>query len=108
MADGDATKGMLAVAQESFRRRIKYYMQKGATAVIGELGTTPGHALRKTYADSVLAGTASIYEMAVAVATNTTVVGKLDALGGHSGVPDSDLEFTVNSMWDDFSGFEAP
>jgi len=31
------------------QQRIKYFMQKAATAIIGEVGTTPGHAERIAY-----------------------------------------------------------
>lgn len=107
MADGDAIKGMAAANDEGFQNRVKYYMQKGAAAVIGELNTTPGHVERKAYADGVFDGTESVFEMAVAVVTNGTIITNIGAQGGHTAVTDADIEFTVNSLWDDFSGFEA-
>ena len=108
MANSD--NGMLAASHAGFQNRVKYFMQKGAVAVLGEdtTGFVAGrHDARKTYADKVLAGEASVFEMAVAVATNSTIVANITSAGDHSSVTDGDLEFTVNSMWDDFSGFEG-
>ena len=82
--------------------RVKYYMQKAAVAIIGEDASTEHHADRKTYSDAVLSGAASVYEMAVAVTTNSTVAAEITA----GTVTDSSLEYTVNSLIDDMAGAE--
>ena len=84
--------------------RIKYFMQKTATSIIGETSATAGHTERKAYADKVLSGEADIYQMMIAVVTNSTISSTISS----GGIPsDNDIEFTVNSLWDDFSGNEG-
>ncbi len=85
-----------------FKNRVKYFMQKGAAAVLAEAGTVSGHDLRAAYANNVLNATASTFEMAVAVVTNATI-----AAAGGAASSDSDIEFAVNSFWDAFSGVTA-
>lgn len=84
----------------TFKDRVKFFMQKGASAVIGEASPT---ALRHDYSVSVLAGSASIEQMSMAVVTNATISATINMTLDDFGVIDSDLEFTVNSLWDDFS-----
>ena len=69
---------MFEASEEGFQRKVKYYMQKAAIAVLGELGTTSGHAERVIYANKILDGTASVYEYAVGVTTNATIADKID------------------------------
>lgn len=87
-----------------FKAKIKYFMQKAAIAIIGEDGGTVGHAERLVYAKLVLAGTASVEEFAIGVATNSTIS---TAINGGSEPTDNDIEFTVNSMINDFAGYDA-
>jgi hypothetical protein len=89
--------------EAGFQRKVKYYMQKAALAVLGEESTTKGHTERVAYAKKVLDGTASIYEFAVGVTTNSTIAAKLDAKSDY----DSDLEFVINSMFSDFAGYDG-
>lgn len=98
MASIDA---MELAKDEGFQRRVKHFMQKAAIAVMAELLNTTGHNDRVIYAKKVLDGSASTTEYAIAVVTNSTV-----AAAGES-VSDNDLEFTVNSMFTAFSGFET-
>lgn len=86
------------------QQRIKYFMQKAAVDIIGEVGTTPGHAERIVYAAKILDGTASIPEYTIAVTTNATILASINAETEPS---DSDIEFTVNSMINDFAGYDA-
>lgn len=90
------------VSQETqFVERVKYFMQKAAIAIMAESLSTSGHNERAAYAARVLDGTASSMDFTVAVLTNSTV-----AAAG-SAATDSDLEFTVNSMFNAFAGFES-
>jgi hypothetical protein len=92
-----------------FQNKIKYFMQKAALAVLGESygdvdePTEAEHTLRITYAKSILAGTASVEQYSCAVATNSTIATSLDSGTLPS---DNDLEFTVNSMFNDFAGVD--
>lgn len=96
-----STKCMSVVNEKGFQRRVKYFMQKAASAILGEVGTTPNHAERVVYSNAVLDGTADVYEYTVAVTTNSTIAGNID---GDVEPTDSDMEFTVNSLIDDFAG----
>jgi len=89
--------------EKGFQQKIKYYMQKSAIAILGEESTTEGHTERVAYAKQILSGNASIYEYAVGVVTNSTIATKIDNGTDY----DSDLEFVVNSMFNDFAGYDG-
>ena len=95
---------------ENFQQRVSYFMSKGAVAVIAELLTILGHDLRVTYSNSVLGGSASVFNHALAALTNSTLSAAADpdlpADGGY-GISDNDLEFAVNEMWNAMSGVET-
>lgn len=93
-----AEDAMEVANEEGFQRRVKHFMQKAALAVMAEAGSTAFHTERVAFAKSVLDGTASVYEYAVGVVTNSTVASNGLA------TTDGDLEFTVNSMFTAFSG----
>lgn len=103
-----AIKQMAVANDIGFQRQIKYYMEKAATEILGEefggenQPTAQEHDKRVVYANSVLDGSAKVYEYAVAVTTNSTVATKIDNNGDYSG----DLEFVVNSLFSDFSGYD--
>ena len=83
-------------------------MQKSATQVQAEDPATQFHSERKGYADLVLLGDASIYEMTIGVCTNPTILANVTPQGDTSAVPDTDIEFTVSSLWNAYSGVGAP
>jgi len=89
---------MTAANNNDIQDRVNYYMIKAAIAVMSEVNTTIGHALRVSYANKVLAGTANVQEYTVAVYTNVTVANQ-----GMSPV-DNDLDTTVSSMFNAFAG----
>lgn len=82
------------------RAAVKYYTIKAAVAIMAEDAGTESHAERVVYANMVLSGAASVDEYAIAVATNSTVLGKILADQPY----DSDLEFVVNSLFNAFAG----
>lgn len=89
-------------AQEAdFQHKVKIYMQKGAIAVMAEPDITVNHADRVIYASKVLNGTASILEFALGVVTNSTIGNYIET---DAAIPETDLEFTVNSLIDAFAG----
>ena len=99
-----STKCMIWTKGQGNPDRIKFFMMRVATNVIGETSSTPGHAERKAYADKVLSGEANVQQMVCAVVTNYTIAAVID----NDETPvDNDIEFTVNSLWDDFSGYEG-
>jgi len=86
------------------QKRVEYFMKKAAIAIIGESGSTEGHAERVTYAKTVLGGNADVRGYAVGVSTNSTIA---TTITGGSDPSDNDLEFTVNSMINDFAGYDG-
>lgn len=90
-----------------FKGRVKFFMQKGAVAILTEAIATAGHATRAIYAKKVLDGTASVEEFAIGVAGNSTIAAAMDGGAGDSAVTDNDLEFAVNSLLNPFAGFET-
>ena len=94
-----------------FQDKVKFFLQKAALAILGEAyggnsenPTEAQHTARAVYAKSILAGTSSVEQFAYAAATNSTVATSLDAGSLPS---DTDLEFTVNSMINDFAGIDS-
>jgi hypothetical protein len=92
-----------------FQDKVKFFMQKAALAILGEAfggvdePTEAEHAARVIYAKTILAGSASVEQFSYAVVTNSTIATSLDAGTLPS---DSDLEFTINSMINDFAGVD--
>lgn len=97
------TKYMSTAKDEGFQRKIKLCMQKAAIDVIGEDDQTPGHAERVIYAKKILGGTADVQEYSIGVVTNSTIQGKIDSQTNY----DSDLQFVVESMFNDFAGYDG-
>lgn len=93
-----AADSMTVAINGAFQDRVRYFLVKAAVAVMAEAGNTAGHALRVTYANAVLAGSAPITPVSVAVTTNATV-----AAAGFAAT-DGDLEFVVNSLFSALSG----
>ena len=91
--------------QVAFLRRVEYCLKKSAVAVMAEDAQTANHAERVVYAKEVLDGTASVPEASSAVVTNSTLTTNGDLSAGPLfGISDSDLEFTVNSMYNALAG----
>lgn len=87
-----------------FQSRVEYCLKKAAVAVMAEDAGTASHADRVTYAKKVIDGTASTAEAAKAVVTNSTLTASGDSDAANMGIVDSDLEFTINSMFNAFAG----
>jgi hypothetical protein len=81
----------------TWRARCQTAALKSATSVMSEDDTTPGHAERTTYANKVLLNP-SLQSQAIAfgVAAQPGITGPEAS--------DSDIEFTINAMWDAWSG----
>jgi hypothetical protein len=67
------SQAMQIAQQTAFQGRVLEALTKAAVAVMAEVNTVTGHALRVTYANKVLAGQADILEVALAVMTNGTI-----------------------------------
>ena len=85
--------------------RVKYAMQKAALDVMAEAATVPSHSQRVTYAKTILAGTASVYETTVAVLTNATIGAAINlAIEPHFNIDENDIQFVVNAVFNAFAG----
>jgi len=84
----------------AFQEKIAFYVTKAAIAVMAEEAATEHHSLRVDFAIRVLKGSFSINAYALGVMTNVTIKGKIDSGTSY----DTDLEFTVNSLFTAFSG----
>lgn len=96
--------GQIASLPE-FQQRVGYWLMSAAVAVYAEAGTTPGHAARTAYAIKVANGQANLQSAALAVLTNATIAAeavKTNAAG--NGIPDGDIQFAVNSLWNLLAG----
>jgi len=95
----------LIAVDAGFQRRVEYCLKKAAIAVMAEDAGTANHAERIVYAKQVLDGIASVTEVAKAIVTNATVTaGANPTVLPEFSIVDSDLEFTVNSMFNAFAG----
>ena len=100
-----ASSTAVAVAVNArFIERVGFYMKKAAVAVMSEDAGTVSHAERVVYADKIIAGTASVREYSLGVMTNATMEAAADPDIEGNGISDTDLEFTVNSMFNAYAG----
>lgn len=101
-------RNLMIIAKDvGFEDRIKYAMINAALAVMSEDGQTPSHAQRVTYAKLILSGTASVYEVAISVLNNSTISTEADitmTVDSGFAIPDSDIQFAVNSDYNALAG----
>ena len=95
----------MAVANwPAYQARVRFYAHKASHAIMTELATTPNHAERVVWANSVLNGGEDIGVLATSTVTNSTIQTGADVSATLQGVSDSDLEFVVNSMVNAWAG----
>lgn len=99
-----STQAMAVARNATFQDRVFYCMTLAAANVMAELSTTTGHALRVTFAKSVLAGTANVFSYAAGALTNTTLFAEVNLAAPDFGIPDTDLQFAVNSLFSAYAG----
>jgi hypothetical protein len=90
-----------------FIARIQYAICKAAVDVSSESTNTPGHEKRAACAQRMLTGSYSWDYVCLAVITNPSIAAGATAVptdGNGYNIPDGDIQFTVNSMWNAFSG----
>ncbi len=80
-----------------FQAKVKYFMSKSAVAIMGDAAGP-----RTTYASAVLDGSASVFEMSVAVLSDTAVVAAGVA------VTDAEIESAITGRWNAMSGVTGP
>lgn len=97
-----------AATMPNFYTRVAFLALKAAQNVASEDPKTDNHANRVAYSNRILSGADSALLLTLhLVASNATIAGKLEAEGGN-GVPDSDIEFALGSIWDARSNAFAP
>ena len=93
-----AAINLMEIANDKgFQRRVKFFMSKSAVAILGEAAGA-----RTTYASAVLDGSASVFEMAVTVTSDTAV----EAAG--AGATDTQIENAITGRWNAMSGVTGP
>ena len=92
---------ILIAGNTTFQNRVKYALTQAAMNVYNEASSSTGHDKRVSYAAGVIQGNYNLAPAALAVLTNSTIASEANL--SHSpdfGIPDSDMQFAINSMWD--------
>ncbi len=92
---------LLAVAgSDAYQQRVKYAMTVAAVNVYAETSSTTGHGARAVLASRVIGGGYGDYPAAALVTlTNATLASEATTIPPDFGIPDGDLQFAVNSLW---------
>lgn len=99
-----AREAMLVANSQAYQDRIRFFVHKGAIAIMSEDVGTANHAERVTFANTVLAGEANIGGMATATVSDATVQAAIDVDATDNGVSDTALENAVNARLNAFAG----
>lgn len=92
-------------ADQGFRGRIFLAMTTAAVAVYNEASNTPGHAARAAYAVRILNSNSMPYSIILAVLGNPTISAEANPTQSPDfSIPDADIQFQVNSMWNALAG----
>lgn len=88
----------------TFQSRVQYAMNAAAVAVYAE--TPPAnHAARAAYATKVANGSFNLSAASYAVLTNSTIGAEaVLTTTPDNAIPDSDIQFAVNSIWNLLAG----
>lgn len=83
-----------------FIGRVRYALTSAAVSVYNEASTTTGHAQRLALASQVIQGGYNPGSAALPVLTNAAIAAEATlATAPDFGIPDTDLQFAVNSLW---------
>ena len=83
-----------------FQNRIKYALTQAAVSVYNEASSTTGHVARLALATGVINGSYNVAPAALAVLTNSTIAAEATLSSAPDfAIPDSDIQFAVNSLW---------
>lgn len=98
--------GLGSIAADAvFQQRVQHAMSVAALAIYAEDAGTSGHAARAAFAVRVLAGNFSLPPACVAVLANASIAAEANpATTPDFAIPDSDIQFTVNSIWNALAG----
>ena len=98
--------GLATIANDSgFQNRVKVALGVAAANVYSEAGSTAGHGTRAQFAVKVSQGDYNITSICYAVLSNATIAAEANSSTTPDfAIPDSDIQFAVNSLWNLFSG----
>lgn len=92
------------ISQSEFQQRVNYAMSVAAVAVYNESAGTTGHAARAAFATRVLSGNFNLIATCYAVLTNPTIGAEAVPGQPGNGIPDADIQFAINSIWNALAG----
>ncbi len=88
-----------------FQERVKYALTSAAVSVYNESSSSTGHSARVVYASAIIGGNYNLGPASLAVLTNTSIAaGASLSSAPDFSIPDSDIQFAVNSLWSAFAG----
>ena len=99
----------LVSKEADFQNRVQYALFVAAVNVSSEDPNTLGHSQRITYANRVLNGNVNLPSVCNMVLTNPSIAQEaVPTASGQAStdnsIPDGDIQFTVNSLWNALSG----
>lgn len=90
-------------AKPSFIARVNYAVMVAAVAVAAEDPATPSHATRVVFANTIITGGRASGAVD-AVLANPTIAAESDSSQRGENIPDGDLQFAVNSLFNALAG----
>lgn len=97
------SKTIAEARNKHLHEKLNYYLTAAAIAVMAEEDTHDNHTNRQAYAKTILRGQADIYQVALAVVSNLTVSGKIEADEDY----DSDIAYVITTIFDAFANAES-
>jgi hypothetical protein len=89
----------------NFQNRVRYAMVVAAVNVYSENPNTVGHPARAALSTRVVNGQMNFQAVALAVLTNATIAAEASlATTPGFAIPDGDIQFAVNGLWNAFAG----
>lgn len=90
--------------QGELQQRVSYAMGAAAAAVYAESTGVTGHTARAAYAVKVANGTYDLRSATIMVLGNSTIAAEATVTGANNAIPDADIQFSVNSLWNVLAG----
>lgn len=98
---------MTIAGNSRFQNRCAYYLDAAAFNVMSEDPATAGHAKRVQYAYGIINGGINLQLLAADVLTNTTIASEAALGSSDFSIPDSDIQFTINSLFNGLAGVSS-
>lgn len=97
---------LVSIAFDStFQGRVRYALSVAAAAVYSESQNTAGHSTRAQFANKVSKGEYDLGSISFLVLSNATIASEaVKATTPDFAIPDDDIQFSVNSLWNLFAG----